>query len=148
MVICGGYEGAMAAVSRGAREAGGEAEGVLCRAFGQRRPNEHLTRRVWTSSLMERMRILLESADGYVALDPKAGTLAEVITLLAMAKSGFVRRGPLTLVGENWPRVLGVLGETGILEPDLLKWPLCLSDPAEAVAAISEGLGAENEAHG
>lgn len=143
VVVTGGYQGVMEAVSRGAAEAGGEAEGVVCHAFCDRRPNAHLTRIVWTAHLFERMNVLIGTADAYVALEPRAGTLSEVAALWAFRKAGHLPPRPLVLVGPVWERLRSQLAETGVVEKDLLEWAMYVSDGREAALAVSDSLLSE-----
>lgn len=75
------------ASSLAAFQAGGQSEGVVCRVFADRTPNPYLSRRIWTSDLFERTRVLYGRADGYIALEPRTGTLWEVVELWALAKA-------------------------------------------------------------
>ncbi len=142
-VLTGGYGGAMEAVSLGAVEAGGRALGVLCSAFGGRRPNAHLTDQVWTTDLWQRTRLLLERGDAYVALAPKAGTLAEVANLWALWKSRFLLPRTLVLAGPAWGPIMEALRGAGALEENLLEWTVRAegNDPALGVlrGAFREG---------
>lgn len=135
-VVCGGYEGAMEAVSRGAVEGGGEAEGVVCRAFPLRAPNPFLTTTIWADDLLRRTALLLDRSDACVALDPRAGTLAEVANLWALEKAGTLPPRPLALVGEAWEEILRVLERLGTAEGNLLQSCICVPGPRQAVEAI------------
>ena len=59
-VLSGGYGGSMAAVSRGAVEAGGQVIGVTCAIFDPRPCNEWLTEEIKAPSLIERLRTMIE----------------------------------------------------------------------------------------
>ncbi len=135
-VVCGGYEGAMEAVSRGALEGGGEAEGVVCRAFPLRSPNAYLTRTVWADDLMHRTSLLLERSSACVALDPRTGTLAEVANLWSLQKAGHLPPRPLVLVGEAWAELRALLERNCTVEANLLEWCICVAGPRQAVEAI------------
>ncbi len=148
VVLCGGYAGAMEAVSRGAARAGGESEGVVCRAFPDRFPNPFLTRLIWTNTLLERTRVLLERGDAYVALEPRTGTLAEVATLWALRKAGHSPSRPLVLVGDVWVSLRGLLARTGTVEENLLNYSVCVTEPRQAVGAIAGWDERERRVHG
>ncbi len=137
VVLNGGYAGAMEGVSRGALSAGGESEGVVCRAFAERLPNPYLTRLIWTDTLMERTRVLLERADAYVALEPRTGTLAEVVTLWSLLKAGHLPRRPIVVVGEAWADLVDALGRSGIVEENLLNYTVRAAAPRHAVGALA-----------
>jgi uncharacterized protein (TIGR00725 family) len=140
-VVTGGYGGAMEAVSRGAFEAGGETEGVLCSAFEGRRPNGYLSRQVWTADLWQRTRLLLEGADAYAALAPRAGTLAEVANLWSLWKSGFLSPRPLVLAGAAWGPIMAGLEGAGALEENLLEWTVRAEGTGSALSVLRDALG-------
>jgi uncharacterized protein (TIGR00730 family) len=138
--VTGGYGGAMEAVCRGAFEEGGTTEGVLCSAFAGRHPNAYLTHQVWTTDLWQRTRLLLERADAYVALAPRAGTLAEVTNLWSLWKSGFLSPRPLVLTGAAWRPILEGLLEAGALEENLLEWTVRAEETGSAVGVLRDAL--------
>jgi hypothetical protein len=138
VVLNGGYEGAMEASSLGAYQAGGQSEGVVCRAFSERTPNPYLSRCIWTSDLFDRTRVLYERADGYIALEPRTGTLWEVVGLWALAKAGLGRDKRLVLLGATWDRIAVSLDRGGIVERNLLKWTISVRDAREAVNTVIE----------
>jgi uncharacterized protein (TIGR00725 family) len=121
VVLNGGYGGAMEASSLGASQTGGRSEGVVCRAFSERAPSPYLSKCIWTSDLFERTRVLYERADGYIALEPRAGTLWEVAGLWALAKAGQGLDKRLVLLGATWDRLAASLNRGGIVERNLLK---------------------------
>lgn len=96
VVICGGYTGVMAAVTEGARAAGGVVVGVLS---GPDRDGAHpgLTVAIVTGMGQARNAAIVESADAVIVIGGSWGTLSE----LAMA----MRRGsvPVVMLGGWWP---------------------------------------------
>src|SRR5947208_6069956 len=88
-IMTGGYSGVMEACSRGAHEAGGHVIGVTVELFEKRGPaNRWVKERVHTADLFDRLRQIVERADGFVALPGSLGTLTEVFltwTLLAVS---------------------------------------------------------------
>ncbi len=137
----------MEAASRGAVEAGGEAEGVLCTAFMGRRPNAYLTRQVWAADLWERTRLLVENAGAYIAMQPRAGTMAEVANLWALRKAGHVPPRPFVLVGPAWAAVARQFEALGAVDANLLEWSVRVPGPREAVKVVREAYQ-EERAHG
>ena len=101
VVVCGGREGIMSAVSRAACEAGGQVIGVLM-ADDLDSGNEHLTHVVATGIGDARNLAVVASADAVIAIGGEWGTLSEiafarrlerpVITLDSWRLSG---RGPM-----------------------------------------------------
>lgn len=114
-IVTGGYGGVMEGASRGAREAGGAAMGVVCAAFRGRAPNRFLTEVVETADLHERTRTLIEAADGYVVLWGKSGTLAEAALVWALVRAGSLDARPVLVLGASWERLLRHLAESGML---------------------------------
>jgi len=116
--ICtGGYAGAMEAVSRGAREAGGTAIGITVEPWSRRlTPNAWLTQEVVTPHLFERLRRLMEG-DAFVALPGGPGTLGEVALAWNLFQTESMATRPLVLVGRQW-RTLVRCMEAGLrVEP-------------------------------
>jgi hypothetical protein len=119
-IVTGGYGGVMEGASRGAREAGGGALGVVCSIFGDRRPNPYLSETAHTDDLHERTRTLVEACDAYVVLWGKSGTLAEAALVWALQRAGSLNARPVLLLGDPWERLLRHLVESGMLEgPEL-----------------------------
>jgi len=116
-VCSGGYSGAMAAVSRGAAEAGGAAIGITVDPWANRlRVNPWLTEEIGTPDLFDRLRRLME-ADAYVALPGGPGTLGEVALAWNLFQTESISPRPLVLVGRQW-RTLVRCMEAGLrIEP-------------------------------
>ena len=77
VVVCGGREGIMSAVSRAASEAGGEVIGILM-ADDLDSGNEHLTHVVATGIGQARNLAVVASADAVIAIGGEWGTLSEI----------------------------------------------------------------------
>ncbi len=79
--ICsGGYYGAMEAVSRGAREAGGRTIGMTT-PFYRLAPNAYLDQTIEIPRWQDRLFALVEKGDGYLVLKGGTGTLLELAAL-------------------------------------------------------------------
>src|SRR5262245_42605578 len=101
--MSGGYGGAMAAVSRGAHEAGGHVIGVTVELFERRGPvNPWVRERVHTPDLFERLRHLVHAADGFVALAGSIGTLTEVFLAWTLVSVDGREAAPIVLMGKHW----------------------------------------------
>lgn len=101
--MTGGYGGAMAAASRGAHEAGGHVIGVTVELFERRGPvNPWVHERVHTPDLFERLRHLVRSADGYVAVAGSVGTLTELFLVWTMVSVEAREAAPIVLMGPQW----------------------------------------------
>jgi uncharacterized protein (TIGR00725 family) len=106
LVVCsGGYGGVMEAVSRGAREAGGEAIGVTARAF-RARANAWISNEVRVASWQQRLFELVRRGSGYVVCRGGPGTLVELAVVWEMLNKGMMRAKPLALLGPFWLPVI------------------------------------------
>ena len=137
-VVTGGYGGVMEAACRGARDAGGQAVGVVCDGWSERgrHPNAYLSERVGTPDLHTRTQALVERADAYVVLPGKSGTLAELTLLWALHRAGALGERPIVLLGTPWPPLLRHLVEWNMLEPAQLRGTRVAGTPEEAVALL------------
>jgi uncharacterized protein (TIGR00730 family) len=137
-VVTGGYGGVMEAASRGARESGGLAVGVVCDGWRERgrRPNAYLSEQVGTPDLHARTQALVERADAYVVLPGKSGTLAELTLLWALHRAEALGERPIVLLGAPWPPLLQHLVAWNMLEPAQLRRTRVARTPEEAVALL------------
>lgn len=136
-VINGGYGGVMEASARGARRAGVPTIGVTVAAFTRRsRANPFIDKEFRERDLYDRTRRLIEEAAAFVVLPGRAGTLAEVTFLWALARAGLLGSKPIVLVGPLWRKIVQSLQDLDILgEPELRATSLANS-PAEAVDRV------------
>ncbi len=106
LAVCsGGYGGVMEAVSRGAREAGGEAIGVTARAF-RARANAWISNEVRVASWQQRLFELVRRGSGYVVCRGGTGTLVELAVVWEMLNKRMMRAKPLALLGPFWLPVI------------------------------------------
>jgi uncharacterized protein (TIGR00725 family) len=144
-VATGGYGGTMEAVSKGAREAGGQVIGVTAPGvFPDRaRPNEHVTAETRSRSLIERIDELTGSTDGAIVLWGSLGTAAELLVAWNLAyvapHSGLVPK-PVVVVGDPWASLVPHLEETLGVEPGLVT---IVGDVEHAVSAIEQHFGSQ-----
>jgi uncharacterized protein (TIGR00730 family) len=146
-VITGGYGGSMEACSRGAHEAGGHVVGVTVDLFEKRGgANAFVTERVHTPDLYERLRQLVERANGFVVLPGSLGTLNELFLTWTLVSVGGRRREPIVLLGEHWGRFLDALRDPDMVSPWLFELVQVTGDPADAVKRVLAA-GAPAAAH-
>src|SRR5262245_2398525 len=101
--MTGGYGGAMAAASRGAHEAGGHVIGVTVDLFERRGPvNPWVRERVHTPDLYERLRHIIQTADGFVAVAGSIGTLTEIFLTWTLVSVEGREPAPIVLMGPQW----------------------------------------------
>lgn len=104
-VCSGGYGGAMEAVSRGAKEAGGKTYGITAEFF-KRGANEFVDVEVRKKTWQERLFALIEMADGYVACKGGTGTLVELAVVWEMLNKSVMAEKPCVVFGEFWQPIL------------------------------------------
>jgi len=135
-VCTGGYAGVMEAANRGAWHAGGNSWGVTVEIFPEP-PNPYLSREIRTRDLMERLKVVGELAQGFVALRGGIGTLAEVALFwnLALLDRAAPSR-PLILLGECWDPMLASLLKHLAFRPNDLSAIVCVRSAEDAVREI------------
>jgi uncharacterized protein (TIGR00725 family) len=141
VVMTGGYAGTMEAASRGAREAGGHVIGVTIDFDPPRFPNRWVEERLHAPDLFERLRLLILSADGFVAVAPSLGTYTEVCLAWTLLSLGARRRAPLVLLGESWPAWLDAMRGTGDMTGELVEHVALAATPGEAARLVLAGAG-------
>jgi len=139
-ILNGGYGGAMAAVSQGARRAGGHVTGVTLDGFRDRVPNAHLSERVHTETLLQRLGELFR-AEGFIALEGSVGTLAELFLAWNHAILERAAPRPLVCVGMAWPGFFAALQSLRLVDdPEVLAHVEWTRDPREAVSTLARRL--------
>ncbi len=135
-VMSGGYSGVMEAVSRGAREAGGTAIGVTMEIFGGLPPNPFLTREIRARNFFERLEILTDHADGFIAMRGGMGTLTEISLIWNMLQTKTMPPKPMILVGRFWRALLRSISEILVISSGELDLFCYVDSPREAVARL------------
>jgi hypothetical protein len=132
--MTGGYSGTMEAVSRGAHEAGGHVVGVTVELFEARGPvNVWVRERVHTPDLYERLRYLVERADGFIVLPGSIGTLTELFLTWTLVSVGGRHAAPVVLLGPHWQEFVKVLHHPDMVLPQLFEHLRVTELPVEAV---------------
>src|SRR5581483_6292266 len=105
--VCnGGYDGTMAAVSRGAKDGGGRTIGVTVEALSWRSPNRWIDEEISTATLFARLEQLATRGDAYVALRGGVGTLLEIAVVWNLLELQTFPYKPLVTLGPGWRAVL------------------------------------------
>lgn len=123
-VCTGGYRGIMHAVSKGAREAGGEAIGITVDLWGAK-PSEYLSKEIKCKTLPERIEKLIESGDGYIILRGGTGTLLELAFVWEMANKKLMKKKPIACHSDMWNSIVAEMEkqiarekrQTGLVRP-------------------------------
>ena len=104
--ICsGGYAGVMAAVSRGAKEAGGKTYGVTSDFFSAK-VNPWVDTEVRVATWQDRLFELIKLADGFVACKGGTGTLVELAVVWEMLNKSVMTAKPFAVLGDFWRPIL------------------------------------------
>ncbi|MGB1802741.1 MAG: LOG family protein [Miltoncostaeaceae bacterium] len=140
VVATGGHDGAMAAVSRGARDAGAHVIGVtLPGPGGRRRPNDWVVEERPADDLFARLALLLD-ADAWVAVAGGVGTLAEITVAWNLMQNSHVAPRPLIVVGPGWDAVLDALVDGHLVDGADLALVTAVPDVDAAMAALGRRL--------
>lgn len=140
--VCnGGYDGAMKAVSKGAREAGGHVIGIMVnQLFRSSVPNPWLVERIQAETLFTRLEALTNHAAGFVAVTGGTGTLTELFLVWSLSLIDGPGPRPIVLLGENWRPVLESLVAHLDVHPKDLAAVQIAATPADAVVLLQQRL--------
>jgi len=142
-VMTGGYGGAMEACSRGCHETGGKVVGVTVELYRQRGgANPWVDERVHTRDLFERLRHLIDCADGFIALPGSVGTFAELFLTWTLLSARGRPAAPLVLCGEPWEEHLTLLKRSESFGAQLCATVQTARDPDGAARKVLEGVAA------
>jgi uncharacterized protein (TIGR00730 family) len=104
-VCSGGYGGVMEAVSRGAKEAGGNTVGITAEFFSAH-ANAWVDEVIPVKTWQERLFALIERASGYVACPGGTGTLVELAVVWEMLNKRVMPPKPFVIVGDFWQPII------------------------------------------
>jgi uncharacterized protein (TIGR00730 family) len=100
-VCSGGYGGVMEAVSRGAKDAGGNVLGITAKFF-KARVNQWVDKEIRMKTWQDRLFELIKRGHGYVVCPGGTGTLVEVAVVWEMLNKGVMAKKPLVMLGGFW----------------------------------------------
>jgi uncharacterized protein (TIGR00730 family) len=109
-VCSGGYGGVMAAVSRGAKEAGGKTYGVTAEFFTVQ-ANSWIDVEVRVATWQERLFELIRIAHGFAVCKGGTGTLVELAVVWEMLNKSVMTRKPLVVLGNFWSPIIECVRE-------------------------------------
>lgn len=135
-VMSGGYEGAMEAVSRGARQASGRVIGVTTPVFPLRSANRLLHQELTEPDYLARMGTLLRQGHAFVGLPGGLGTFSECLAAWCLASIGQLP-GPLILFRAPWEALVQSTLELDEVEADsadFIRWVDEATDLERALA--------------
>ncbi len=116
-VCSGGYGGVMAAVSRGAKEAGGQTYGVTAEFFRTAKLNPWIDVEVRKKTWEERLFELIRLGDGFVACKGGTGTLVELAVVWEMLNKSVMSGKPFAVLGDFWLPILERVREVELGHP-------------------------------
>ena len=103
VVKCGGYGGLMEAVSKGVASVGGKCIGIGLEEFDRFRPkNPYLSKKIVAKTLYERLELLIEGSELFVAQKGSIGTLNEIFMVAALKYSGLQPNIRIALIGKEY----------------------------------------------
>ena len=109
-VCSGGYGGTMEAVSRGAKDVGGQTIGITAEFFAGR-VNRWIDEEVRVASWQQRLFALIERGAGYVACKGGTGTLVELSVVWEMLNKRVMPGKPFVVLGDFWVPILECVRE-------------------------------------
>lgn len=137
-VVTGGYAGLMAAVSRGAHEAGADVVGLTMSAWRELQPNDWVTEARASDHYGARLQALLEM-DAVVALDGGVGTLSELAVVWAAAQTE-PEAPAIVLLGRAWPPLIDAFRRELVIDERDLALLRVATTPVEAAEAALGGV--------
>jgi uncharacterized protein (TIGR00730 family) len=141
-IVCGGYQGIMAAVCRGHTERHlGVTLGVTMGPWVERvAVNEWLTHEVVARDLFARLPLITD-AEAWVAFPGGVGTLQEVALCWNLVQNGLADPRPLVVVGDRWERLEAILREILIVsDPAHFELVTHVSTAEEALVIVRKAL--------
>lgn len=148
VIVCGGYGGIMEAVSRGAREVGGQVVGVTVAPWvGRIAPNPYLSEEISAQTLFERLQALIES-DALIALPGGAGTLGEVALAWNLRQMDLIPAKPVIVVGGAWKHLIDEFRRTLIVDERDVTLLTAVDTVEDAVRALGRAGAAPAEWYG
>lgn len=140
-VMTGGYDGAMAAASRGANEAGGHVIGVTVELFEKRGPvNRWVHERVHTPTLTARLEHLVRTADAFVVVTGSIGTLTELFLAWSLLAVSARPAAPLVLMGAHWREWLELHRRPEFVPEHLFRHVVVADSPEDTAAIVAAGV--------
>jgi uncharacterized protein (TIGR00725 family) len=113
-IASGGYGGIMEAALKGAANYKVKRIGVTCNLFKDRVPNDFLSDEIKTKDYFERLELLIDIGDIFVALDGGSGTLLEVSALITLMEREFIDNRKLILFGKKWDFLYSFLENSSV----------------------------------
>lgn len=133
-VITGGYGGVMAAVAKGAAEAGGRVVGLPMTVWPHLEPDANHAELRWSDDYAQRLGHLLATRVA-VALPGGIGTLAEASGVWEAAQTE-IGAAQLVFVGKAWARVVDAFAAELVIDDGDTAIPVLVDEVDDVVPAI------------
>jgi uncharacterized protein (TIGR00730 family) len=114
-VCSGGYGGVMEAVSRGAKQEGGDTLAVTSNYF-RSRANRWVDREIAVAEWQDRLFELIRLGDGFVACKGGTGTLVELAAVWEMLNKRVIVGKPFVALGDFWRPILERVREVELVQ--------------------------------
>lgn len=117
-IITGGYNGVMAAASRGGSEAGAKVVGATCLNIERQRgskANQWVTEVMPSESLRDRLLLLIDIPDAYIIMPGGLGTLSEIVLAAEFMRAGDIPRRPIICYGDFWRPLVEMVAQSGYM---------------------------------
>jgi len=135
--VCnGGYDGIMEASAKGAKEVGGTSIGITTKALNGYKKNPWIDNEVVLDVYLDRMELLLDRGDGFLALHGGVGTFSELFTAWCLLRIHAMQRKPFILIGRSWQTLLTLLGEHFMFGPKDFDCLIHVTNVQEAVKSL------------
>jgi uncharacterized protein (TIGR00730 family) len=147
-VTTGGYGGAMEAVSRGAKDAGGRTRGITTTIFDPLPANPYVDDEEKVLNFFIRLERLIYGADAYIVLHGGIGTITELGLTWSLLQTRCLDPKPMVLVGEHWSHLIDAFKRDCLIRPADYALISLAQDADEAVAQLRQQLQAARNAPG
>ena len=143
LVYGGGRAGLMGVVAEGILRGGGRAYGIIPTHLVTRESaHEELTELVEVETMHQRKAMMIDRADGFVALPGGLGTLEEISEVLSWAQMGLHRK-PIGLLNtaafyDPFVTFFDHLVDSGFVAPESRKLLLLRDSASELITALLE----------
>ncbi len=104
-VASGGYGGVMEAVLKGAAKYNVKRIGVTCDLILNRNVNDFMSDEIKTKDYFERLEILIDIGDLFIAMKGESGTLFEASAVAALIERNFIENRYLLMYGADWKKL-------------------------------------------
>jgi uncharacterized protein (TIGR00730 family) len=140
-VYNGGYDGIMEASAKGAREMGGRTVGITTRTLKAYKRNLWIDEEIICDNYSDRMKVLFDNGDAFLALPGGVGTFSEVFLLWCLFAIGESPSKPFILIGKPWKNLLDLLATQFVFRQKEMKYLTLVDNVREAIQSLNVVFG-------